>query len=129
MIFAPVIRRAAYGVTPRAFDLTLERLFSDTLFAPAQARSRGHAITQDDSAYTVQIDVPGLSREQLQVGIEGGVVRVESVADAPRAFKAAYELPQDVDVAASGAKLENGVLTLTLARKAPARSAVQLMIQ
>ncbi len=39
------------------------------------------------------------------------MVRIESKAEAKRQFKAAYELPQDIDVAASEAKLENGVLS------------------
>jgi HSP20 family molecular chaperone IbpA len=46
-------------------------------------------------------------------------VRIETKAEAKRQFKAAYELPQDIDTTASGAKLENGVLTLTLAKLVP----------
>ena len=52
-----------------------------------------------------------MAREQLTIGIEGQVVRIETQADAARQYKAAYELPQDIDAAASAAKLENGVLT------------------
>lgn len=130
MIFAPVLRRTAYNPSPRAVDQAIERLFSDALRTPATAtRSRGYAITQDDKAYTAQIDVPGLSREQLAISIEGSVVRVDSVKDAPRSFQAAYELPQDIDVAASTARLEHGVLTLTLAKKAPVSNVATLAIQ
>ena len=38
-------------------------------------------------------------------------MRIETKAEAKRQFKAAYELPQEIDADASGAKLENGVLT------------------
>ena len=64
----------------------------------------------------------------MTVGIEGAVVRIDSLADAPRQFKAAYELPQDIDAAASSAKLENGVLTLVLAKQAPQNKATTLAV-
>jgi HSP20 family protein len=56
------------------------------------------------------------------------VVRIDSKAEAKRQFKAAYELPLDIDVAASDAKLENGVLTLKLGKRVPVSQAAQLQI-
>ena len=67
--------------------------------------------------------MPGVAREDLTIGIEGAVVRIETKAEAKRQFKAAYELPQDIDADASSAKLENGVLTLTLGKKVPVSNA------
>ncbi len=72
--------------------------------------------------------MPGVTREQLTIGIEGAVVRIETLADAPRAYKQAYELPQDIDTTASTAKLENGVLTLTLAKKQPVSNVTHITI-
>jgi hypothetical protein len=40
----------------------------------------------------------------------------------------AYELPQDIDASSSVAKLENGVLTLTLAKKQPVDTTTRLTI-
>jgi HSP20 family protein len=74
------------------------------------------------------LDVPGLAKEHLTIGIEGAVVRIDSLADAPRSFKAAYELPQDIDATASQAKLELGVLTLKLGKKAPVSNVSSLSI-
>jgi HSP20 family molecular chaperone IbpA len=56
------------------------------------------------------------------------VVRIESKAEAKRQFKAAYELPQDIDVSSSEAKLENGVLTLKLGKQVPASRVSELQI-
>ncbi len=42
--------------------------------------------------------------------------------------KAADELPQDIDVAKSEAKLDNGVLTLRLVKVLPESKAVKLTI-
>jgi HSP20 family molecular chaperone IbpA len=72
--------------------------------------------------------VPGLAREDLAISIEGAVLRIDSKAEAKRQFKAAYELPQDIDVATSEAKLENGVLTLKLGKLVPVSQAAQLQI-
>ena len=73
--------------------------------------------------------MPGLSREQLDIGIEGDVVRIASKADAARSVKAAWRFPLEIDVTSSTAKLENGVLTLTLGKKIPVSNVSQLMIQ
>lgn len=93
-----------------------------------EKRSAGYRVTQDEHAYSLQFDVPGIAKEQLSIGIEGSIVRIESQPDAPRAYKAAYELPQDIDVSASDARLENGVLTLKLAKKAPVSNVSHLAI-
>ena len=121
MLFAPVIRRSASLPAARAFD----RFFDEALAATSQ---RSYRLEQDDKAYTLSFDVPGISKQQLSIGIEGSVVRIESQADAPRRYQAAYELPQDIDVAASDARLENGVLTLKLAKQRPVSKLTQLAI-
>ena len=129
MIFAPVIRRAAYAQAPRSADQALQRFLMGTLADPAAARSAaGCTVTLDDKSTTLQLDVPGLAREQLQISIEGNVVRLQSVEGAPRKVQRAWELAADIDAANSSAKLENGVLTLTLAKVEPASKATTLTI-
>ena len=128
MIFAPVIRRAAYAQAPRSADLALQRFLMGTLAEPAAARSAGCTVTQDEKTTTLQLDVPGLAREQLKISIEGNAVRLQSVEGAPRQVQRAWELADEVDATASTAKLENGVLTLTLTRLAPADKSVQLVV-
>jgi HSP20 family protein len=83
---------------------------------------------QDEKAFTLSFDVPGVSREQLLIGIEGNVVRLESKPESARKYKAAYELPQDIDATASEAKLELGVLTLKLSKKQPESKMTELVI-
>lgn len=72
--------------------------------------------------------MPGVNREQLSIGIEGHVICIETLPEAKRRYKAAYELPQDIDVSASEAKLENGVLTPKLVKVRPADKTVKLTI-
>lgn len=126
MFFAPVVRTRAMSPSFRSFDRSFERFVNDAFFANA---ARGFDVQEDDKAWTVTLDLPGVAREDLAVDIEGSVVRIETRAEAKRAFQAAYELPQDIDADASAAKLENGVLTLTLAKKAPVSNARQIEIK
>jgi HSP20 family molecular chaperone IbpA len=129
MIFAPVIRRAAYANAPRPADLALQRFLMGALETPARAgTAAGCTVTHDDKSTTLQLDVPGLARDQLQISIEGNVVKLQSVEGAPRQVQRAWELAEDIDAAASTAKLENGVLTLTLAKVEPASKATTLTI-
>jgi HSP20 family protein len=122
MFFAPAIRTSRF--VPRAYDRSLERFVNEAFSATRQSLN----IEQDEKTWTLTLDVPGLSRDDLTIGIEGAVVRIESKAEAKRQLKAAYELPQDIDVAASEAKLENGVLTLKLGKQVPASKVAQLSI-
>ena len=86
-------------------------------------------VEQDDKSWTLTLDLPGLAREDLSIGIEDAVVRIETKAEVKRAFKAAYELPQNIDAAASEAKLENGVLTLKLGKLVPVSKVTALEIR
>ncbi|MET0310546.1 MAG: Hsp20 family protein [Burkholderiaceae bacterium] len=92
------------------------------------AQYEGFVFNQDETAWTIALDLPGLAKEDLDIGIEGAVVRIETKAEARRQFKAAYELPQEIDSAASEAKLENGVLTLKLGKLAPVSNVKTLAI-
>ena len=123
MFFAPTVRTARF--VPRAHDRSFERFVNDAL---AGGNRRPVDVDQDDKSWTLTLDVPGLSRDDLSIGIEGAVVRIESKAEAKRKVKAAYELPQAIDASASEAKLEHGVLTLKLAKLAPVSNVSQLTI-
>jgi len=122
MFFAPTLRATRF--VPRSYDRAFERFVNDA-FAGAR---RSPLVEQDDKSWTLSLDVPGFTREDLAVGIEGAVVRIDSKAEAKRQFKAAYELPQDIDVAASAARLENGVLTLKLGKRVPPSQVSTLQI-
>lgn len=126
MFFAPVLRTRAVSPAFRSFDRSFERFVNDAFF---QNAGRGLDLSEDEKAWTVTLDLPGVAKEDLSVTIEGTVARIETRAEAKRQFKAAYELPQDIDAEASAAQLENGVLTLTLAKKAPVSTARQVEVK
>ncbi len=116
MFFAPALRTRAYAPAARSFDRSFERFLAESAYG-------GLKFEQNDTAWTVTLDVPGIAREQLNIEVDGAIVRLRTVADAPRQLKAAYELPDAIDADATSAKLENGVLTLTLGKQKPVVSA------
>ncbi len=124
MIFTsanPNLRRSVYGPALRSLD----RFLDD---AVAVAKNAGTQLKEEEKHWELSIDVPGVSRDQLNIAIEGATVRVTTVEGAPREYRKAYEFAQEVDAAASHAKLENGVLTLTLAKLVPQSKATNLNI-
>ena len=125
MFFAPTVRTRSY-VPARGVDRSFERFLNEAFFAPV---STGVKVEQDEQAWTVTLDVPGVTREQLSIDVDGAVVRVKTVAEASRQYQAAYELPAEIDAEATSAKLENGVLTLTLGKKKPVVTTRTIAVQ
>lgn len=104
---------------------SLERFLSDA----QRPTSQQHYIAkQDETSFSLTFDVPGISKEQLSIGIEGNTVRVESREGAPRKYQFALELPQDIDLGTSEAKLADGVLTLKLGKQVPVSRVSELTI-
>ncbi|HOB67419.1 Hsp20/alpha crystallin family protein [Ottowia sp.] len=118
---APVGRRSVYAPALRSLD----RFLNDALTA---ARTAGTQFKEEDKHWSLSVDLPGVSREQLAIAIEGQTVKIHTVEGAPRQYAKVYEFNQDVDAAASSAKLEHGVLTLTLAKRVPQSNATTLEI-
>lgn len=91
-------------------------------------------VKEDDKAYTVNAEIPGVKKEDIHVAIEGNQVSIsaevknekevkegEKVLRSERYYgKVArtFSLGADVDDAAAQARYENGVLVLTLPKKA-----------
>ena len=110
----------------------------------SDARVPAIDVIESDGAYSVVFDMPGVTKEQLKVSVEGRRVSVatvaapapEAAADASRVlyrersaptYARTVVLPAEVDQSASQAKFENGVLTLTLAKRV-AGGATQITI-
>ena len=101
-------------------------------------------VTEQDDAYIVKAEIPGVGKDEIQVSIEGSQVTIgaevkrekdvkngERVLRSERYFGSVYRvftLPVEVDETASQAKYENGVLELKLVKK-PANTGRKLTIQ
>ena len=104
-------------------------------------------VSETDTAYTVLFDMPGVSKAQLKVSVEGRKLSVETLGvevaatDAaavsasrvlyrerkPAKYARTVSLPAEVDAASAQANLVDGVLTLVL-NKRVADGAVQVNV-
>jgi HSP20 family protein len=131
--------------TPLSTSL-LDAMFDDAFFAGTRdddTRSPALDVVETDTHYTVTAELPGVAKEDIKVAIDGKRVDVSAQAKSTaerkegerlvhrertqRHWSRSFTLAQEIDQVASSAKLEHGVLTLTLTKKA-APTAAQLTI-
>jgi HSP20 family protein len=101
-------------------------------------------VTESENAYKLHAEIPGVKKEDIHITIDGDQVAISAevkqekdVKDGNRVLRSeryygkvqrAFSLGQPVDEAAANAKYDNGVLELTLPKKA-ATSAKRVTIQ
>lgn len=94
-------------------------------------------ITEDDKAYRITVDMPGVKKENVDVSVDGNQVTIsaeitrEQSSDnekqlyserySGKAYRS-FSLPLEVDSGKSEARYDGGVLKLTLPKKATAGS-------
>ena len=144
MFIVPVSRRAAVRARhfDRLFDTAFDQLFTQPAADSGPVRQPAIDVSESDSGYVVTLDVPGVTREDVKVSIDGRRVSIvaesrtnEATAEAPApdaakntdrvilreravaSFARSFTLQSEIDQSASQARLENGVLTLTLTKR------------
>lgn len=91
-------------------------------------------VTEQEGAYVVHAEIPGVNKEDIQVEIEGNQVSISSevrqtkdVKDGERVLRSeryygqvsrSFQLANEIDDTQAKAAFQNGVLTLTLPKKA-----------
>ena len=118
--------------TPYAvgFDRTFDRLFD---YATHQATSTGfppyNIVKDGDHYYTIEMALAGFSKKDIEVEVADGVLTVRSVKDneesddvihrgiSYRKFVRKFTMADDIVV--NSAKLENGLLHISLERIVP----------
>ncbi|MBI5938718.1 MAG: Hsp20/alpha crystallin family protein [Betaproteobacteria bacterium] len=133
---ANIIRRDPFAIDD-LFDDLMRGFFVRPMPMPAEARALGQVkvdVKEDDKSYTVHADLPGVKKEDIHVNIEGNTVSIsaevkheseqkegEKLLRSERYYGKVYRsftLGHDIDEAAAKARFENGVLDLTLPKKA-----------
>jgi len=95
-------------------------------------------VSETDKAYTVKADVPGMKKEDIQVSIDGNQVSITAEVKREKEEKEgnklvrseryygkqfrSFTLAHDIDEAKSEAEYSDGVLKLTLLKKAGAET-------
>ena len=126
------------------FGNLLDTMLDDFINPTAEAGREGTVfspridVVQNDKGYLIEADLPGVTKNDLKVSVDGQRISIEaevrrdterkegeSIVHAERVvrkYARSLELPHEVDDANAVAKLENGVLSLTLPKKQAAQS-------
>ena len=128
----PLIRNPMFDDFLRDFapGFFIKPLQAETAPAtPAQIRVE---VRESDENYVVQAEVPGVSKDDIQVSIDGNVVSLraeivqqeeqegEKVLRTERQYgelARSFQLPAEIESDQAKAKYDQGVLTLTLPKK------------
>lgn len=137
---------ARYNTLDTALDELMRGFFVrpmnfDPVAAPTQVRVD---VTENNGGYVVRAEIPGVKKEDINVAIDGNQVEIsaevknekevkegEKVLRSERYFGKVYRafaLAHDIDEGATQARYADGVLELSLAKKASS-SAKRITIQ
>jgi HSP20 family protein len=121
--------------TAHDFARSLGRFFDDGLERGAEVAQRSPAldVAETEAGYSVNLDLPGVTKEDVKIAIDGRRISVsaqsqreETKKDGERviyrersaaSYSRSFTLPEEIDQDGSQAKLDKGVLSLTLAKK------------
>ena len=126
------------------FDDTFDDLFRGFLVRPLNYEVPGGTaqfrvdVTENDNAYNLRAEIPGVKKEDIQITVDGDTVAISAevknekeVKNGERVLRTerqygklyrAFTLGQPVDEGAVSAKYAEGVLDLTLPKKAAAQA-------
>ena len=124
------------AINPSDFDAFVNRVFGHDLGATAPRYAVD--VREDQDTLTLDAELPGFAREQVDVTIDNDVLTI--VAERPASaetsddqatwhlrerrsgrIERAFRLPNTVDVGSVDAKLVDGVLHVTLAKRQEAK--------
>lgn len=130
--FNPISDISRFGGFPNIEDIFREFSMMPSLRGTEMEPRMRVDIEEADQAYTLRAEVPGVKKEDIKVSIDGSRVTIRadvtedrtatsgSTIRSERYFGEEYRtfmLPQEIDDSKAGAKVENGVLILTLPKK------------
>lgn len=115
------------GLWPQLYEpfRTLGTRFADWLSPASDASS-------DDNAYRINVELPGVSEDDIHLSVEGGVITVSGEKSETKeekgetwyfserqfgSFKRSFRLPDDADSDKAEAHVRNGVLEVSVPRR------------
>ncbi len=116
------------------FDRLLESVFED--FPVFNTRVPAVDIREEDHAYVLEAELPGLNEKDIDIKVEGNLLTLSSKHEEKKeekkngcilkerrtsSFSRSFVLPKDVDREKIDATFKNGLLTLTLQKEPKAQ--------
>lgn len=128
------------GFRPPAQDRAAPALQPFQRMMEMWSRDPASDLIEREDAYEVQIELPGIEADEVEVTLRGGVLTIKgekAVDHADKAedyhirersfgaFRRQYRMPGEIDGAQVAATFQNGVLTVRLPKSAEARGSEQ----
>jgi HSP20 family protein len=123
-----------FDAAQRELNAVLNQFFGrgESVLAPYAVDVR-----EDNDSLVVEAELPGFNKEQVDITVENRVLTISAERNDPveqparegyllkerrfTRFQRGFTLPPTVDDATVGAKLDNGILTVTLAKRQEAK--------
>ena len=142
----PAMKRDYSGLSRlhNELDRMFDNFFSPAFFDREPFRFRGDFlpsldVTSDDKAYAMKVELPGVAPEAVKLEVNDGVLTIsgekkEETKDEQTkevrecsygSFTRSMTLPEDADAEHITATSKNGILTVSISRKAPDQSRVR----
>jgi len=91
-----------------------------------------HGQSSNENEHVIEVPLVGITRDQLTVDVQEDlltvVAKTESKSSFVKNFHQKWRLPVDADADNVSAKLENGLLTLTVPRVKPVKKVVNVTV-
>lgn len=98
---------------------TLDRLLATAFDVPVWENTSG--IQELDDRAEISIDVPGVRPDQLSVKVENRTLTIQAERDGRTTMRRSYTIGSRYDLSAVSARLDLGVLTISLPKSAEAQ--------
>ena len=116
------------------FESVVEQFFGPGASRGVQAFYVPASVWEDEASYHVELDVPGVVRDHVELTYEKGTLRITTERPAPEETRTGLvderrygkvtrtvTLPESIDPESIAAELTNGVLHVTVAKKPEAQ--------
>lgn len=129
---APMFRGSGFG-RPDPFEM-LDRIFESDPFVGSNSRSPNVDVREEDKAYKIEVELPGLSEKDVKLELKDGILTLSTAEVAEKAEKPAVKwlrrerrefsfarsflLPENADGELIEARFKDGLLTVELPKKA-----------
>ncbi|MBD5605907.1 MAG: Hsp20/alpha crystallin family protein [Candidatus Eremiobacteraeota bacterium] len=74
-----------------------------------------YEVSRTENGYAVEVPVPGYNSSQIDVTFKDGILSVSGKTDR-RSFSRSFTVPEDIDADSIGARVQDGMLSLSLKR-------------
>lgn len=113
-----------YGHKTNGWNTQIVDALFDGIFG--LKRSGVYKITDSDKEYKFEFDVAGVPKDKVDVNVDNFLLTVEA-KNKDRYYKYSVHLAEDVNTEQVTAKVEDGILTVTIARGSPKRKRIEVI--